>query len=367
VGSSAGRRPGKKASSDLDVEKTFDEAAEVDGGHEAQLRLHLRPFFGKTPLSKINAGMGQDYRVHRMETGNRPRTGKHRKANSGICPLVINHESSGFRPGQGHDSAPTLTWQRPPYGSRLSALGISESDTKSTLTEIGGVMPNKSAIIIGASRGLGLAIVQELLERGWKVTGTCRQEAAPLRPLAEKFPGRLEIENVDITKPDEVSALKSRLAGRSFDLFFVNAGVANARYETVGEVSTDEFVRVLVTNSLSPMRVVEQFAGNVRAGGTIGVMSSGLGSVADNERGGFEVYRASKAALNTLLRSYAARKGKDHALLLLAPGWIKTDMGGEDATFTIEDVIHDIVDTITGQEGKTGLQYLDRFGKAVRW
>jgi NAD(P)-dependent dehydrogenase (short-subunit alcohol dehydrogenase family) len=228
-------------------------------------------------------------------------------------------------------------------------------------------MPNKSAIIIGASSGLGLAIVQELLERGWRVVGTCRLEAGALQTLSQKFPDRLEVEHVDITKPDEVSALEARLKGRSFDLLFVNAGVANARHETVGEVSVDEFVRVLVTNSLSPMRVVERLADNVHPGGTIGVMSSGLGSVADNERGGFEVYRASKAALNTLLRSYGARKGKDHALLLLAPGWIKTEMGGEDATFTIEDVIHDIVDTIVGQEGKTGLQYLDRFGKPVRW
>ena len=147
----------------------------------------------------------------------------------------------------------------------------------------------------------------------------------------------------------------------------MNAGTANSRYETVGEVSTEEFERVLITNALSPLRVVEHLNENVRTGGTMGFMSSGLGSVADNERGGFEVYRASKAALNTLMRSYASRKGQEHALLLLAPGWIKTDMGGDDAAFTVEETIRDIVDTITGQEGKTGLQYLDRFGKAVRW
>ncbi len=228
-------------------------------------------------------------------------------------------------------------------------------------------MPNKLAVIIGASRGLGLAIVQELLERGWKVIGTARQEAGPLQALAARFPDRLEIEHVDIVQPEEVSALKSRLSGRNLDLLFVNAGVANARHETVGEVSTEDFVRVMTTNALSPLRVVEQLDGNVRAGGTIGIMSSGLGSVADNERGGFEVYRASKAALNTLMRSYASRKGQEHTLLLLAPGWIKTDMGGGDATFTIEETIRDIVDTITSQEGKIGLQYLDRFGKVVRW
>ena len=96
-------------------------------------------------------------------------------------------------------------------------------------------------------------------------------------------------------------------------------------------------------------------------------MSSGQGSIADNENGGNDVYRASKAALNMIMRSFAVRKGKNRALLLLAPGWIKTDMGGKEAKFTVEEVIGDIVDTIVAQEGKTGLRYLDRFGKPVRW
>lgn len=227
---------------------------------------------------------------------------------------------------------------------------------------------SKSALIVGASRGLGVAIVEVLLERDWRVTGTCRQgKPTQLHALAGRFPATLEIENIDITREEEISALKSRLAGRHFDLLFVNAGVATPTNETVGEVSTDEFVRVMVTNSLSPMRMVEQFAANVRAGGTIGVMSSGQGSVADNEKGQREVYRASKAALNMLMRSFAARKGHDHPLLLLAPGWVRTDLGGQEGRFCVEEVIHDIVDTLTAQEGKPGLRYLDRFGKTVRW
>ena len=227
----------------------------------------------------------------------------------------------------------------------------------------------KSALIVGASRGLGLAIVRELLDRGWKVTGTGRNgKKTQLHALAEQYQEHLEVEHVDITEINQIAALKNRLIGRRFNLLFVNAGIINdPPYETIGEVSTEEFVRVMVTNSLSTMRVVEQFTENVRLGGTVGVMSSGQGSVADNEKGEFEAYRASKAALNMLMKSFAARRGKDHALLLLAPGWVKTDMGGPDAKFTIEEVIHDIVDTILAQEGRRGLQYLDRLGKTVRW
>ncbi len=96
-------------------------------------------------------------------------------------------------------------------------------------------------------------------------------------------------------------------------------------------------------------------------------MSSGQGSIADNERGGNDLYRASKAALNMIMRSFAARKGKERAILLLAPGWIKTDLGGPEAKFSIDEVIGDIVDTIVAQEGKSGLRNLDRFGQPVRW
>ncbi len=227
----------------------------------------------------------------------------------------------------------------------------------------------KTALIVGASRGLGLAIVEELLKREWQVIGTCRQgKPTRLHTLAESAARALEVETVDITEPGEISALKSRLNGRRFELLFINAGVANegGMGETVGQIATDEFVRVMVTNSLSPMRVAEQFKDQVASGGIIGVMSSGQGSLTDNESGGNDVYRASKAALNMIMRSFAART-EDRSLLLLAPGWIKTDMGGPGAKFTVEEVTPQIVDTILAQEGKTGLRYLDRFGKDVRW
>jgi NAD(P)-dependent dehydrogenase (short-subunit alcohol dehydrogenase family) len=229
---------------------------------------------------------------------------------------------------------------------------------------------SKTALIIGASRGLGLAIVEELLKRNWNVIGTVREGTkTKLNLLAQKWDGKLRIESLDMTIPSQIELLKSRLKGESLNLLFVNAGVANEKgmAETIGEISTEEFVRVMVTNTLSPMRVLEQLAEFVRNGGVIGAMSSGQGSIADNENGGNDVYRASKAALNMVMRSFSVRKGNDFSLLLLAPGWIKTDMGGQNAKFSIEDVIEDIVNTIVAQEGKSGLQYLDRFGKTVRW
>ena len=230
-------------------------------------------------------------------------------------------------------------------------------------------MEQKTALIIGASRGLGLALVKEYLARDWHVVATARAKSeGALHELAKRSSGHLEVERLDITDTNQMLALQRRLQNRRFDLLFVNAGVANDRYETIGDVATEEFVRVMVTNALSPMRIIENFAMNVVANGTIGVMSSGQGSVADNEKGGFEVYRASKAALNTLMRSFAARHSQDgRTLLLIAPGWVRTDMGGSDGRYSIEESIPRVVDTINAQANKGGLQYLDQFGKVVRW
>ena len=224
-------------------------------------------------------------------------------------------------------------------------------------------------LLIGASRGLGYAMADEYLKRGWHVVATERKGArSKLHDLLPTIGERLEIETVDITEPEQVMALRARLAKRTFDLLFVNAGVKNDDRETIADVSTAEFVRVLVTNALSPMRVVETLHDLVPPTGTIGLMSSGQGSVANNEVGRYEVYRASKAALNTLMRSFKARHADDpRTMLLMAPGWVRTDMGGPQARLGIDESIPNLVATIEAQAGKGGLQYLDYLGRTVPW
>ncbi|WP_116200373.1 SDR family NAD(P)-dependent oxidoreductase [Amycolatopsis circi] len=222
----------------------------------------------------------------------------------------------------------------------------------------------KSALIIGASRGLGYALASEFLVRGWQVTATERTPSA-LHEL-----GDLTVETVDIAVPEQVAALRERLAGSAFDLLFVNAGTnyTTDPSATFTDVSTEDFVQVMVTNALSPMRVVETLQDLVPETGTIGVMSSGQGSVADNTKGGFEVYRASKSALNQLMRSFAARHADDpRTLLLMAPGWVQTDLGGPSARLTIDESIPGVADTIEAWAGKGGLHYLDRQGQTVNW
>jgi NAD(P)-dependent dehydrogenase (short-subunit alcohol dehydrogenase family) len=231
-------------------------------------------------------------------------------------------------------------------------------------------MTTKAALIIGASRGLGLGLTERFVERGWHVTSTSREpSAALLRALAGHSNGLLTLETVDINDEAQVAELHKRLEGARFDLVFVNAGTTHDRWETVAEVSTATFDRVMVTNALSPMRFVERFQDLVSSTGTIGVMSSGQGSIANNTRvTGWEIYRASKSALNQLMRSYAARHPEDpHTLLLIAPGWVQTELGGPDAAMTVEQSTHGVADVIEAHTGKGGLHYIDHRGQTVPW
>jgi NAD(P)-dependent dehydrogenase (short-subunit alcohol dehydrogenase family) len=230
--------------------------------------------------------------------------------------------------------------------------------------------PASTILIIGASRGLGLAMAAEFLKKGWNVVGTVQGGArTELHHLANEHPGRVEVETLDITEPDQITALHERLSGRRFEILFHNAGIANANpRESVAEVSTEAFIRAMVTNALSPMRVIESLQDLVPADGLIGIMSSGQGSISNNEKGGAEVYRGSKAALNQFMRCYAARHaGETRALVLMAPGWIRTALGGPGAPFSVEEAIPKVVDVLLSQRGEPGLRYLDREGRTVPW
>jgi NAD(P)-dependent dehydrogenase (short-subunit alcohol dehydrogenase family) len=231
------------------------------------------------------------------------------------------------------------------------------------------VTRRQTVLLIGASRGLGYAMAEEYLRRGWQVIATVRDGSKDtLRSLAAAFDGALEIESVDITAPRQIAALRARLANRQLDVLFVNAGVKNDDRETVADVSTEEFVRVMVTNALSPLRVLETLRDLVHPAGTLGVMSSGQGSLTNNTNGNYEVYRASKAALNMLMRSFAARHlDETRALLLMAPGWVRTDMGGPEARLSIEESIPNLLNTMAAYAGRPGLHYLDYLGRTVPW
>lgn len=225
-------------------------------------------------------------------------------------------------------------------------------------------------LIIGASRGLGHAMAAEFMKKGWQVIGTVRAGArTPLHHLRDGHTDQLEIEVLDITEPEQLSALRNRLSGQVLDILFVNAGITTPdRHVPIGNVTTEDFMRVMVTNALSPLRAIEVLQDLVPADGLIGVMSSGQGSITNNEKGLWELYRGSKAALNMFMRSFAARQTEmARTLVLMAPGWVRTELGGPDAPLSIEDSVPSLVNVLVSKLGSPGLQYVDYHGRTVPW
>ena len=228
-------------------------------------------------------------------------------------------------------------------------------------------MPHKTCLIIGASRGLGLALAEEYCARGYRVIATARGECPQLENLKVCYPERLTLERVDITDLASVRALQARLVATRLNTLFINAGICKANELNTLQVDEQDFVDMLLTNALSPMRALELLHANVEPDGVVAVMSSELGSVAAN-RGVWELYSASKAALNMLMKAFYARHQEgSRAYLLVAPGWVRTQMGGPNALLEISESIPQVVQTVEGHAGKPGLTFTDRLGATLPW
>ena len=229
-------------------------------------------------------------------------------------------------------------------------------------------MEKKSVLIVGASRGLGFALAEEYCKRGFYVIATVRQNAVTLQDLKKQYPENLKIqEKVDITDLNTVRVLYEHLKSQQLDVLFVNAGISRANELTPLQVDERDYINMMLTNALSPMRVVELFHENVKRDGVIALMSSELGSIS-NASAFWELYSSSKAALNMLAKSFAARHPDDsRAMLLIAPGWVRTDMGTDDASLDVSESIPLVVDLVSRSAGNSGLRYVDRFGKIIPW
>lgn len=226
---------------------------------------------------------------------------------------------------------------------------------------------SQNILVVGASRGLGLALAEEYCGRGWHVIATSRGKSAGLESLRKRYPASLELETVDIVDFASVKALRTRLEGRKLNTLFVNAGIAKANELTSVEVDENDFLDMMLTNALGPMRVIEVFRDIVDECGVMAAMSSEIGSIT-NGYGFWELYSSSKAALNMLMKSFSTRHPDDpRALLLVAPGWVRTEMGGPEATFGISESIPLVVDVIERNVGVPGLRFTDRHGQILPW
>lgn len=206
-------------------------------------------------------------------------------------------------------------------------------------------------------------MAKELASRGWQVTATQRSPSAALAEAAKV--GGIDIDTVDIDDPVAVSELAARQSG-PFDLMLVNAGVGGPLHSSVDKAKADELGALFMTNAVSPIRTAKALLSCVKPGGTVAFMSSILGSVTLKQHGAMELYSASKAALNSLTRGFAATDGKEFAVLSLHPGWVKTDMGGDGADIDVATSVAGLADLFEAA-AVPGHKYLDYQGKTLPW
>jgi NAD(P)-dependent dehydrogenase (short-subunit alcohol dehydrogenase family) len=222
----------------------------------------------------------------------------------------------------------------------------------------------QTALLVGTSRGLGLGLAREYLSRGWRVIATARDNDRALTALAGK--DRLAIEHVDIADPAAVAALRRRLAGERLDLLFVIAGISGPIDSPIHAVPPDKVAHVYLTNAYYPVCFAEAFAELVQPNGTFAFMSSFLGSITSNTTGGWETYRASKAALNMLAHNFFLRHPR-HSVLSISPGWVRTDMGGADAPLDVETSVRGIADAIAARQGRFEHVFVHHDGQQLPW
>ncbi|MEK1941341.1 MAG: SDR family oxidoreductase [Pseudomonas sp.] len=224
----------------------------------------------------------------------------------------------------------------------------------------------KTALIIGASRGLGLGLVQQLHADGWQVTASVRSQAGV--EALQALPG-VKIEQLDINDGAQVSALQQRLQGQVFDLLFINAGVSGPAHQSVEQATIEEIGQLFFTNAIAPIRLAQRFAPQVKsASGVLAFMSSVLGSVAIPEGNNMALYKASKAALNSMTNSFVCElEDSGLTVLSLHPGWVKTDMGGEGAPLDVQTSCKGLVEQINKQAGQGGHRFIDYQGTSIPW
>ena len=221
-----------------------------------------------------------------------------------------------------------------------------------------------SALIIGASRGLGLGLVKEWRSRGFDVVAT-RRGAAP-----ELEASGAEVHTLDMDDVDAVAALAATLGARRFDVVLINAGVKGppATVHSVGRDAGagDTWGALMWTNGLAPVRAARHLEPLVADGGVLAFMTSILGSVALRTHAMADLYSASKAALNSLTRGFAAEH-PTRTIINLHPGWVKTDMGGDAAPVEIPDSCRGMADVLAAAAGTPGQRYLDYQGTELPW
>lgn len=232
-------------------------------------------------------------------------------------------------------------------------------------------MTKPTVLITGANRGIGLKLTEQFALDEWQVIACCRNphEAEQLQALANGYPA-IEIHALDVTNYSQMAALAEKLSGRPIDILLSNAGIFGSKGVGFGDVDAKEFRQVLEVNTIAPLMLVQNFVDHVAASQKklVAVISSKVGSIADNSGGGIYAYRSSKTAVNQVVKCLSIDLAdRGISVISLHPGWVKTDMGGPNAEITTDQSVSGLKDILQSADLHQSGQFIEYDGNNIPW
>ena len=199
-----------------------------------------------------------------------------------------------------------------------------------------------AVLITGANRGLGFEFAGQYLADGWHVFAACRNPATAIELERLGRGGKLNVIAMDVTDSESIRDAAMPLKEVAIDVLINSAGIAGAPGQKTGDVNYDSWAHVFDVNTMGPLRVLESFSDHIARSKRrlVVTITSGMGSLADNNSGGSIAYRSSKAAVNMVMRSAAIDLApRGISCVLVNPGWVRTDMGGPKAPLSPQESV----------------------------
>ena len=232
-------------------------------------------------------------------------------------------------------------------------------------------MPDATILITGANRGIGLELSEQFVKDGWQVLACCRNpnQAAELGRLKDQY-SNIEIHALDVTDYAQMAALSSALKDRPIDILLSNAGIYGSKGCSFGNVDPQEWRQVLEVNTIAPLMLAQHFVEQVAASRQklIAIISSKVGSIADNSSGGSYVYRSSKTAVNQVVKSLSIDlAARDIGVISLHPGWVQTEMGGPNAEISTDQSVSGLKSILQSAGLKQSGRFIEHDGDPIPW
>jgi NAD(P)-dependent dehydrogenase (short-subunit alcohol dehydrogenase family) len=218
-----------------------------------------------------------------------------------------------------------------------------------------------TVLVTGSNRGIGLELCRHFKNRGDSVIAVCRTPSPELDALGVRV-----VAGIDVTQPASVQELARSLEGIRLDVVVNNAGILGA--ETLGEIDYDAVRRQIDANAIGPLRLTEALIPFLARGARVALVTSRMGSIADNGSGGMYGYRMSKAALNMAGTSLAidlAPKGV--TVVILHPGFVRTGMTGNQGSVNAEDAAAQLIARIDEATPATSGRFVHANGEPLPW